>query len=295
MDLDEWEFLPEDGFIDFHHHEDDKKGLIDSGFDRKDVFDMNYFILPSTNSRRLIEKPKNSSVIKKGMNQVVPVSIQLEPKEEKKPEQELVQEIIKLPIVEIKAPNLVLVGEDQDTVSQVFFKKMKENEFVDMKLDSPKSGSRGIKAQTETGSIQFEDKGEVYDKNDQVMENKKTSSKTETDQEMKNFLDSNIKEERKFEESGGGLNIWRWRLTGIGALCSIGLTAATICIFILGSRQQQKYNKQNQKIRIQIYAEDKRIKQVVHHATKLNHAISAVRGVPLTRAHITFGGYYDGL
>ena len=38
-----------------------------------------------------------------------------------------------------------------------------------------------------------------------------------------------------------------------------------------------------------------RIKQVVHHATKLNEAISAVRGVPMTRAHITYGGYYDGL
>lgn len=39
-----------------------------------------------------------------------------------------------------------------------------------------------------------------------------------------------------------------------------------------------------------------RLKQVVQQqATKLNEAISAVRGVPLTRAHITFGGYYDGI
>lgn len=38
-----------------------------------------------------------------------------------------------------------------------------------------------------------------------------------------------------------------------------------------------------------------RIKQVVDHATKLNEAIAAVRGVPVTRAHITVGGYYDAL
>jgi hypothetical protein len=31
----------------------------------------------------------------------------------------------------------------------------------------------------------------------------------------------------------------------------------------------------------------------VQHATKLNEAISVVRGVPITRAHITVGGNYD--
>lgn len=40
-----------------------------------------------------------------------------------------------------------------------------------------------------------------------------------------------------------------------------------------------------------------RIKDVVHQTTKLNEAFSAVggRGVPLTRAHITSGGYYTAL
>lgn len=37
-----------------------------------------------------------------------------------------------------------------------------------------------------------------------------------------------------------------------------------------------------------------RIKQVVHHASRLNQALSSVRGIPLVRAHITFGGHYDG-
>jgi hypothetical protein len=31
----------------------------------------------------------------------------------------------------------------------------------------------------------------------------------------------------------------------------------------------------------------------VQHATKLNEAIAAVRGAPITRAHITVGGNYD--
>ena len=34
---------------------------------------------------------------------------------------------------------------------------------------------------------------------------------------------------------------------------------------------------------------------MVQHATKLNDAISAARGVPMSRAHISVGGYYDGL
>jgi hypothetical protein len=38
-----------------------------------------------------------------------------------------------------------------------------------------------------------------------------------------------------------------------------------------------------------------RIKQVVHHATKLNEVFAASRGVPLSRAHITYGGHYDGV
>ncbi|KAI3877468.1 hypothetical protein MKX03_026525 [Papaver bracteatum] len=274
MDLDEWEVLSDDGFFELHHHHvndnhRNKKVLtIDSGFD-------DYFICPSL---------KKSVVIKDmNKNQLVPVTIELElTKEERKKSEEeqiIVKEMIKVPIVEIKTPKLVLVGEDQDTISQVFFKKMKENEFVDMKLDSPKSVSRGIKAPAiESGSIQFEDKEEI-------IENKKID-----DQEaVKNYLDS--KDERNLEKSnnGGGLQIWKWRITGIGALCSLGITAATICIFIIGSRKKQKHHQQNQKYRIQIYADDKRIKQVVHHATKLNHAISAARGVPLTRAHITIG------
>ncbi|KAF8398572.1 hypothetical protein HHK36_017503 [Tetracentron sinense] len=302
MDLDEWEFIPDNGFLEFHHHKDGWKRFSPrkASFDPKSMFDMNYFICPSPNSHQIVETPTNSSV-SKGMKKLVPVPILLEPTLGKTPDYELVKEVTKDPIEisiippvvseKIKTTNMEAVGADQDPVSQVFFKKMKENEFVDMKMDSPKSSSRGSRPQIEMGSIQFEEKEEAY--KGEAMEHK-TSSKETIDQEMvkKDCLDSNIKEETNWE--GSGLNIWRWRLTGIGALCSIGVAAATICIFIFGSRQRHKHQQQNQKLRFQIY-DDKTIKQVVHHATKLNQALSAVRGVPHTRAHITSGGYYQGL
>ncbi|CDP14311.1 unnamed protein product [Coffea canephora] len=154
---------------------------------------------------------------------------------------------------------------------------MKETElFADMKLDSPKSNNnsssshtaRGIKPQIDAGAFQFEEKADTY----------KAA-------------------EVKWEENHGGLNVLKWSLTGIGAICSFGV--ATVCILVFGgvrkNKQQQQQQQQNQKLQFHIYTEDKRLKRVVHHATKLNEAISAVRGVPITRARITVGGYYDGL
>lgn len=35
--------------------------------------------------------------------------------------------------------------------------------------------------------------------------------------------------------------------------------------------------------------------EVVKHATKLNEAISVMKGLPVARAQISFGGYYDGV
>lgn len=95
---------------------------------------------------------------------------------------------------------------------------------------------------------------------------------------------------------GFGFSIWRWRLTGIGALCSIGVAAATICIFMLGGHQRHRQQHQTEKIQFQIYTDDKNLKQIVQHASRLNQVISASRGAPpVTRANISFGGYYDGL
>ncbi|KAJ8513001.1 hypothetical protein OPV22_003435 [Ensete ventricosum] len=85
-----------------------------------------------------------------------------------------------------------------------------------------------------------------------------------------------------------------WRPTGIGAFCAMrasaaaaAAAAASICIFILGCRQQQH---QKPKIQFKIYTHEKRMKEVVQQAARLNQALSAVRGAPMTRAHISFGG-----
>ncbi|KAF9609182.1 hypothetical protein IFM89_013572 [Coptis chinensis] len=301
MDLDEWEYLSDDGF---HALPNSGKGLLvspklDFNLGVKGVFDMDYFTYHSPKSRRKVEKTKNSSV-SRDVKQLSPIQVHLEPK---KSEEEVVKEVIKVPILETsklspvnnsEKPNLTL-GEDQEMISQhVFFKKMKENEFVDIKMDSPKSGGRGIKAQTEAESFQFEDKKEGLEEKHDM--GNKASTKVGTEKE-KLLEENNSKEVIKWEESRGGFNFLNWGLSGIGALCSLGMAAATICIFILGSQQRHKH-QQNQKLRFQIYADDnKRFKQVVHHASKLNQAILSVRGVPFNRAHITSGGYYvyDGL
>jgi hypothetical protein len=168
---------------------------------------------------------------------------------------------------------------DQDAISsQVFFKKMKENEFVDMKqqlLDSP--SNRVLLPQIEKLNSDDDEKSTKVESITEMLKNELVDAKTDE------------------ENSNGNMNLWKMSLTGIGAICSFGVAAATICIIVLGSHHRN--NKQHQKFHFQIYTDDdkQRIKQVVHHATKLNEAISSVRGVPVTRAHISFGGYYDAL
>ncbi|KAK4346072.1 hypothetical protein RND71_036248 [Anisodus tanguticus] len=177
-----------------------------------------------------------------------------------------------LPSRNTKDPNFIatMMEVEQDQVSsQDFFKKMKENEFENMKMDSPKSNNKTLLSQ-------FEEKVEDF----------------EVDKEMV-IKKIGMEEEDIEENSNGGLNLLNKSLNGIGAICSFGVAAAaTICIIFIGNHQK---HKQNQKLRFQIFSDDKRMKQVVQHATRLNEAISAVRGVPVTRAHITVGGYYDAL
>ncbi|XP_058722683.1 uncharacterized protein LOC131594533 [Vicia villosa] len=151
--------------------------------------------------------------------------------------------------------------EDQEeNVSQVFF-KIKENEFVDMKIESPKSSSS---KEMVTSPRMIIEKDVFGEKEDSSWE----------------------------EENNSGFSLWKWSLSGVGAICTFGVVVASICVVYFGSQQRKKL-QQDKKIMFQIYADDKRIKQVVQHATKLNEAISAVRGVPITRAHITVGGNYD--
>jgi hypothetical protein len=261
MDLDEWEYLPDDAFLDFHEDGEKRNFSGKRNSDPKTVFNMNYFICPSPNSGKFIEPPRNSRL----PSQVVPLPIDWEPTScsvGKARDDDLVKGITKVPIEISVLPSAVIsenikaMEADQDTVSQVFFKKMKENEFVDMKMDSPKSGARGFLSQIETGTFQFEDNGEALES--------KTSPRMKIEKEMvmskKSSIDMDCdgsKEEITWEETSGRLNIWKWSLTGIGAICSFGVAAATICIIFFGSHQRNKHHQQNQKLRFQIYADDK--------------------------------------
>ncbi|XP_031489212.1 uncharacterized protein LOC116256841 [Nymphaea colorata] len=104
---------------------------------------------------------------------------------------------------------------------------------------------------------------------------------------------------------GSGFTIWRWRIEGMGVLCSFGrmvaatavaAAAATICVVVLGGNQSQKEHRQqqqqqkiqNQKIRFHVYADDSRIKEILHHAGRLNQTLSVSRGIPITGAQISF-------
>lgn len=267
MDINEWVILSDDSLF----NGDEKQifsGKRNSFSDSISVFDKDYFCTSPNSSKNIDnESPKVPKLF-------VHVPIQLEPKFEKVPNEEFVKENTD----KIKAPQIE--EPDQDSVSQVFF-HMKENKFVDMKLESPKSS-------TSSGRGFFS----PLDAEMEIM----------TSPRMKNLEKENkvmyYDDDEKLEgdhDMNGGFNFWKWSLTGVGAICSFGVAAATICVLFFGSHQKNNKLQLDQKIRFQIYTDDKRIKQVVHHATKLNEVFAAARRVPQNRAHITYGGHYDGV
>ncbi|KAL3534098.1 hypothetical protein ACH5RR_002559 [Cinchona calisaya] len=317
-DLEEWEVLPEDGFLEIH--DDDGKKIYSrkykSATTSQSIF-KNYFICPSpTRSSKFVETTTEKKAARVP-NQLVPVPIQLDEPAVQMPQDQGLKQVIQAKPIDttsiirpsampemIKSPKIITGEADQDLISQVFFKKMKETElFVDMKMDSssPKSNNnsttpRGIKPQIDAGPFQFEEKAEALETTKISSPRKKADRMI--DKENNNIMDAAdimTRKEVNWEENSGGPNILKWSLTGIGAICSFGI--ATVCILVFGGFKKNKQHQQqhNQKLQFHIYTKDKRLKQVVHHATKLNEAISAVRGVPITRAHITVGGYYDAL
>ncbi|XP_022949840.1 uncharacterized protein LOC111453118 [Cucurbita moschata] len=284
MDLHDWEILSDDGLLDYK--EDRKKKIVSANrtaaSDAKIVFDMNYFLCPSMDSKHITQPPRSSSGFLP--KQPIPVHIQLDSPIIKVPDDlTALKEKDKEPMVIGVVPSSMSEKDqkggaeaaDQDPVTQVFFKKMKENEFVDMKIDSPRSSNKGTKPQIDVGHYQFDDGGEGT-------ENNMTNSPR-----MNLMSQKSNKDEMNWDGSNGGLNIFKWSLNGIGAICSFGVAAATICILFHGGSQH--------KLRIQIYTHDKKLKQAVQQATRLNEAITATRGRPQIWAHITCGGHYDEL
>ncbi|CAL0322801.1 unnamed protein product [Lupinus luteus] len=212
MDIDEWEILSDDGFLDFNEDDENQIFIGKKNSESKSVFD-NYFCT----------SPRSRNHHHQGVvpNKLFHVPIQLEPRIAKTLDDVLVEE---------------------NTKDHVFF-KIKENEFVDMKMDSPRM---------------------------------------KVEKEMLRIMEC--------DKDDDGFNLWKWSLKGIGAICSFGVAAATICVLFYGNQHKNKLH-QHHKIQFQIYTDGKRIKQVVQHATKLNEAISvAARDVPLSRAHTTYDG-----
>lgn len=156
--------------------------------------------------------------------------------------------------------------DDDDTSDQ--------NQSVDMKVESPKSSGIVL---TKIEAFQFEETVNGPREED------------EADTEMVNNMNKNHGiESNEKDDDRGGINIWKRSLTGIGAICSFGLAAAAICSIICSSHKKSQKLQQNQKLKFQIYDSHKRIKQVVHYASKINEAITG-----LSRASVTVGGYYD--
>lgn len=281
MDTDhEWVVLSDDGFVVVNDDCDEKQifpGKRNS--DSKDVPDMDdSYFCKSPKFKKTSEESRNfhPSVPK----QFFHVPIQFEPRIVNAPVEGLPEENTKDHVEATLVPSPtsektkgVILETDQDTVSD-FLSKMKE-------IESPNSFGRELFPSHDIGVLKFDDKGEAQE----IM----ASPRMRIEKEM------GIMEcEKEVVDSSGGFNLWKWSLNGVGAICSFGVAAATICVLVFGSQQRTKI-QQDQKIRFQIYTDDKRIKQVVQHATKLNEAISAMNGVPLSRARITCGGYYNAL
>ncbi|KAL6532937.1 hypothetical protein OROGR_013897 [Orobanche gracilis] len=239
MDLEEWELLPDEGFLEIS---DDGRQKIytrkDSSSSSSSDIQMNYFICPPKTGRRHHHHHHCLLPVSKDLqSQQTPVD------------------------VKIKS---ISAGDQEPEISQVFFKKTKETEFVDMKLDSPNSDSSCVGI-TRRKDFQFgESVGGIN-----------TTCKEASDDKVDNS-EKSIQMELDHHDEDEVVNIWKWIGAGI---CSFGVAAATFCIvsFSIHRVNNKHHKQQNQRLPFQIYTtnDDKRMKQVVHHGSKLNEAVPA--------------------
>lgn len=225
MDIEDegWVNIPYDGLLEVHDDDEGKK-FFSRKFLRspRNLFKLDYF-----NSSQQSQEFVDLSMIT--------FPTQMDDHHVVDDREEEVKEIAKLPILIndelVEAPEA-----DLDPIFQVFFKK--ENEFVEMKMDSPRSNSwRTTLPCIETDKFQYEDKSDDHLFND--------SSPSKVNDEINKAIK---------DEDHEGLNIWKKSLNGIGVFCSLGMAAATICIILLGNGHR---HKQNQTLRIQLYSDDK--------------------------------------
>ncbi|VVA96384.1 unnamed protein product [Arabis nemorensis] len=253
MDLDEWELLPKNSFKDLDLDQDE---------DHNGEMMMDYFLCPSTQDPLpKTESPPRSIVVPTHLLQVPIAWEPLSDHENKK--------IPNDPDLDPDSKQSILT--DSVSSPRVSFKKMKETEFADMKIDPP---------------------ARITSPLPQIDAAKPSDSEEGDDLREKKENDDVIN-----DCGGEKLNLWKIGLNGIGAICSFGVAAAaaTVCVFFLGHNNIKVCKNKNQMLRFPIYSDDnnKSMKEVVNHATKLNEAIFGMKGVPVVRAQISFGGYYD--
>jgi len=221
MDFGEWEILP-----DPPHH-----ALVDFGLGGekgllfvKD-FDADYFSTKEKSSGLMIEEKVQNHPM-----------ISLESKD---------ISVVPPPPPQQHMP--MIVADSHDVASIVLFKKLKDDElFVNTRIESPKISVKGtIMPPVEPEQMLF-DSEEEEEEEEEFCKDQKNS-----DKEME------LEEPAEIKEKQFGIKFWRWRVMGsVGALCSIGVAAATLCIFILGGHQMQKNQHQNQKIQFQICTDE---------------------------------------
>lgn len=208
MDINEWEILSDDGFLDG----DEKQIFLGNNRNSESVsvFDKNYFCTSPKSKKNTVHIPIQLETIKVAGDELV---------EENTDEKDHVGVII---TEKMKAPQA-----DEESLSHVFF-QIKENKLVDMKLESPKSSGEAMEIMTSPRIKNIERENVMMDY------------------------------EKEEEDMSGGFNFWKWSLTGVGAICSFGVAAATICVLFFGTQHRNKL-QQDQKIRFQIYTDDNKV------------------------------------
>ena len=219
-DLEDWEFLTDESFLDIPPPVPGKNRLISKelGFGgRRGLVDVNYFVCPPHHPPHLL--------VAAAQDLIPPI------KSEKVQDEVLVKEI-----------GMV---ENPEVISQVFFRKLGENEFVDMKLDSPTSKPPLVDVPRYE-----EDKREKMEEEDREKGEEKEGEKEREDMLVRAGMNG------KNSWEGSGFGIWKWKIAGLGAICSIGVAAATIFIFVLSGSQRQM-QQQRQKLQFQMYPDEK--------------------------------------
>ncbi|KAF3794465.1 hypothetical protein EJ110_NYTH07450 [Nymphaea thermarum] len=259
-DVDGWELLAGDGSLEGGKGEPIPREV---GSDHGALLDASYFICPASPSHPHTHLTTGSETA------LDPMAV-----DENKDEGGPAEEIKEIPVVDVSVLKEV-VG---DKVV------IEENKFVDMKVADLPLGKEDLLQEPVKSNV----------------ENDLGGCESVPVKEAAGFVGGLVEEEKSGSDGssgggGGGFGIWGWKVTGLGALCSLGVAAATICIILLGRQRQMQRQQQSQKFRFNSCADESRIKQAVRQASRLNQAMSAVRGVPFTGAQITFGGSYNGL